>query len=348
MRTLTIGDHEISDETEAYVIAEIGHNHEGDLGKAEELVRAAARAGATAAKLQKRDNRGLYVASMYNQPYTGANSFGATYGEHRAALEFGAAEYEHLMTVAACAGIDFIATAFDAASVDFLAGLGVPAIKLASADLTNTPLLAYAAKVGVPLIVSTGAADPADIVRAVDTILPINSSLALLQCTAIYPAAPADLNLAVITTLRAMFPDLVIGYSGHDSGTAASTIAYALGARVVEKHFTLDRTRPGSDHHFSLEPPDLERLVDDLRSTRASLGSGEKRRLAAELPALHKMGKKLVAARDLPTGHVITPADIAVKSPGDGLPPYLLDELVGRTLCAPLTADESYRFEGVR
>ncbi|KXK61853.1 N-acetylneuraminate synthase [Micromonospora rosaria] len=348
MRTLTIGDREISDTTDAYVIAEIGHNHEGDLATAEKLVRAAARAGATAAKLQKRDNRNLYVPSMYDMPYPGVNSYGATYGEHRTALELGLEEYTHLAKVAAAVGIDFIATAFDAASVDFLAQVGVPAIKIASADLTNTPLLAYAAKVGVPLIVSTGAADLADVVRAVETIVPINANLALLQCTAIYPAVPAELHLAVITTLRETFPDLVIGFSGHDTGTAASTIAYALGARVVEKHFTLDRRGPGSDQHFSLEPPDLERLVRDLRVTRESLGTGEKRRLPAELPALHKMGKKLVAARDLPAGHLLTGADIAIKSPGDGLPPYLLGDLVGRRVRAPMAADESFRSDSTR
>ncbi len=158
-RELTIAGRTISDDTDAYVIAEIGHNHGGDLREAEELLRKAAEAGAHAAKLQKRDNKALFTAKMYNEPYTGRNSFGPTYGTHREALEFGWREYTHLAPLAAELGIDFISTAFDFPSVDFLVELDVPAIKMASADLTNTPLLTYAATTGKPLIVSTGGAD---------------------------------------------------------------------------------------------------------------------------------------------------------------------------------------------
>ncbi|HVK25515.1 MAG TPA: N-acetylneuraminate synthase family protein [Actinokineospora sp.] len=339
MRKLAIADRIIDDSTDPYVIAEIGHNHEGDLGKAEELVRAAAAAGASAAKLQKRDNRALYTRAMFDEPYTGRNSYGPTYGTHREALEFGEAEYRHLAEVAAEVGVDFISTAFDFGSVDFLVGLGVPAIKLASGDLTNVPLLTYAAKTGTPLIISTGAADMVDVRRAVDAILPINPNLAVLQCTAIYPAAPADLNLSVIATYRAAMPEVVIGYSGHDLDADASYIAYALGARVIEKHFTLDRGRPGSDHHFSQEPAQLAELVAGLSHTRELLGSPVKTRDARELPALRKMGKKLVAARPLPKGHVLGEVDVLIKSPGDGTPPYLLERIIGRSLDVALDVE---------
>ncbi len=338
-RELAIADTIISDDTDAYVIAEIGHNHEGDLNKAELLFREAASAGANAAKLQKRDNRSLFTRSMYNEPYTGRNSYGPTYGTHREALEFGWREYAHLARVASEIGIDFISTAFDFASIDFLADLDLAAIKMASADITNTPLLSYAAKTGKPLIVSTGGAQMEDVVRACDTILPLNENVALLQCTSIYPAAPQDLNLSVIKTYRKAFPDLVVGYSGHDDGPELSWVAYALGARVIEKHFTLDRTRPGSDHHFSLEPSGLTELVSGLRRTRAALGSPGKRALPAEAAAIRKMGKKLVAARDLPRGHVLTEDDIAIKSPGDGLRPYMSQQVIGRRLRQPLPAD---------
>ncbi|WP_067478646.1 N-acetylneuraminate synthase family protein [Actinomadura hibisca] len=346
-RKLTIGDHIVSDDTDAYVIAEIGHNHEGDLDKAKELVVRAAEAGASAAKLQKRDNRSLFTASMYDEPYTGRNSYGPTYGAHREALEFGLHEYTELAKVAKDAGIDFISTAFDFASVDFLADLDVPAIKMASADLTNTPLLAYAAKTGKPLVISTGGANMEDVRRAVETILPINPELAVLQCTAVYPAGAADLHLSVIETFRREFPEVVVGFSGHDLGTELSMVAYTLGARVVEKHFTLDRTRPGSDHHFSLEPAQLARLVAGLREARRALGRPEKRQMPSEASALRKMGKKLVAARDLPAGQVLSERDIAIKSPGDGLRPYLIGELVGRTLAEPLAADADLTFEVV-
>ncbi|MFD4371320.1 N-acetylneuraminate synthase family protein [Streptomyces sp. NPDC058486] len=340
MRALTVNGRTISDETDAYVIAEIGHNHEGDLGKAEELVRQAAAAGASAVKLQKRDNRSLYTRAMYDSPYTGRNSFGPTYGAHREFLEFGVHEYTHLQRLSAELGVDFMATAFDFASVDFLAELGVPALKIASGDIRNTPLLAYAAKAGKPLIVSTGGADIEAVRRACGTILPINPELALLQCTATYPAEPEELNLAVLDTYRAEFPETVIGFSGHDLGPWAAWTAYALGARVVEKHVTLDRTAPGSDHTFSLEQADIAELVDGLRRVRRSLGSPDKRVLAAERPAIAKMGKKLVAHRDLPAGHRLTLEDVAIKSPGDGLTPDRLADVVGRPLGRALSADD--------
>ncbi|MFF9345179.1 MULTISPECIES: N-acetylneuraminate synthase family protein [unclassified Streptomyces] len=339
MRALTVNGRTISDETDAYVIAEIGHNHEGDLGKAEELVRQAAAAGASAVKLQKRDNRSLFTRAMFDSPYTGRNSFGPTYGAHREFLEFGAAEYTHLQQLSAELGVDFMATAFDFASVDFLAELGVPAIKIASGDIRNTPLLAYAAKAGKPLIVSTGGADMEAVRRACGTVLPINPDLALLQCTAMYPAEPEVLNLSVLDAYRAEFPETVIGFSGHDLGPWAAWTAYALGARVVEKHVTLDRTAPGSDHAFSMEQPDLAELVDGLRRVRRSLGSREKEVLDGERPAMAKMGKKLVAHRDLPAGHRLTLEDVAIKSPGDGLTPDRLADVVGRPLARPLAAD---------
>ncbi|MEE1739713.1 N-acetylneuraminate synthase family protein [Streptomyces sp. BE147] len=345
MRALTVNDRTISDETDAYVIAEIGHNHEGDLAKAEELVRQAAAAGASAVKLQKRNNRSLYTRAMYDSPYTGRNSFGPTYGAHREFLEFGTHEYTHLQQLSAELGVDFLATAFDFASVDFLAELGVPAIKIASGDIRNTPLLAYAAKAGKPLIVSTGGADMEAVRRACGTVLPINPDLALLQCTAMYPAEPEELNLAVLSTYRAEFPGTVVGFSGHDLGPWAAWTAYALGARVVEKHVTLDRTRPGSDHKFSLEQADMAELVDGLRRVRRSLGGRDKQVLPGERPAINKMGKKLVAQRDLPAGHRLIMEDVAIKSPGDGLTPDRLVDVVGRHLGRPLAADADITLE---
>ncbi|MFD9221623.1 N-acetylneuraminate synthase family protein [Streptomyces sp. NPDC060064] len=342
MRELEISDRRIADDTEAYVIAEIGHNHEGSLEKAEELFRLAAAAGASAAKLQKRDNKVLFTREMYNQPYTGRNSYGATYGAHREFLEFGRDEYLHLAKLAQELGIDFFSTAFDMPSVDFLMEIDLPAIKIASADLTNTPLLAYAAKTGKALVVSTGGGTMDEVRRAVDTILPINDRLALLQCTAVYPAGAEDLHLSVIETYRREFPDVVVGFSGHDLGNEASCLAYAVGARVIEKHFTLDQTRPGSDHHFSLDPPLLADLTASLERTRRTLGSPEKMCSEREAPAVRKMGKKLVAVRDLPAGHTVTAEDVIARSPGDGMKPYRLDEVLGRTLREPLSADGAF------
>jgi sialic acid synthase len=341
MRRLEIDGRVIADESDCYVIAEIGHNHQGDLKRCKELFRAAHEAGAHAVKLQKRDNRSLYTREMYNKPYDNENSFGATYGEHREALEFGRAEYQELQRYALELGITFFATAFDVPSADFLAQLDMPAYKIASGDLRNIPLLQYVASFGKPVIVSTGGATVEDVERAYAAVMPINPQLCILQCTAGYPAAFEELDLRVITTYRESFPDAVIGLSGHDNGIAMAPVAYVLGARVVEKHFTLNRAAKGTDHSFSLEPVGLRKLVRDLQRVRVALGDGEKKVYPSEEGPILKMSKKLVAARDLPTGHVLRAEDVALKSPGDGLPPHMLDVVVGRTLLRPLRADDT-------
>lgn len=343
--TLRIGTHEIGDNTPCYVVAEIGHNHQGSLEKARELFREAKLAGAHAVKLQKRDNRTLYTRAAYEKPYDNENSFGATYGEHREFLEFGLHEYRELQAYAKELGIDFFATAFDIPSADFLEALDVPAYKIASGDLRSTPLLKHVARFGKPMIISTGGALIDDVQRAYDTIMPINPQLAILQCTAGYPAAFEELDLRVITTYRERFPGAVIGFSSHDNGIAMPVAAYMLGARIVEKHFTLNRAMKGTDHAFSLEPLGLRKMVRDLERTYRALGDGVKKIYESERAPILKMGKSLVVARDLPAGHLLRPADIAMKSPGGGIPPYELDNVVGRVTLKPLYEDDFLSFE---
>jgi len=346
VRELVIDGTRISDEDDCYVVAEIGHNHQGSLEKAKDLIRAAKECGANAVKLQKRDNRRLYTREMYDAPYDHENSFGPTYGAHREALELGRDEYLELKRYADELGITLFATAFDHSSVEFLAELDMPAFKIASGDIHNTPLLRHVASVGKPVLLSTGGATLEDVRRAVDAILPLNRSLCLLQCTAAYPAEVEDLNLRAIVTLRHEFPDLVVGLSDHQNGIAMALVAYMLGARVIEKHFTLNHAWKGTDHAFSLMPEGLRKLVRDLRRVPLALGDGVKRPLPCEEPALRKMGKKLVAARDLPAGHVLAASDLEAKSPADGgLKPYELDRLVGRTLARPLLYEEAITFE---
>jgi sialic acid synthase len=343
--TFTIGAHEIGDHTGCYVIAEIGHNHQGSLEKARELFREAKLAGAHAVKLQKRDNKGLYTRAAYNKPYDNENSFGSTYGEHREFLEFGLREYKALQEYAAELGVDFFSTAFDQASADFLKGLDVPAYKIASGDLKSGPLLKHVASFGKPMIISTGGAVLDDVRRAYDTIMPINPRLAILQCTAGYPAAFGELDLGVITTYRREFPDAVIGFSSHDNGISMPVAAFTLGARIVEKHFTLNRAMKGTDHAFSLEPVGLRKMVRDLERTHAAMGNGEKKIYESEKAPIIKMGKSLVVARDLPSGHVLTATDIVMKSPGGGIPPYDLDSVLGRTTLKPLHEDDFLSFD---
>jgi sialic acid synthase len=333
---------DIHDGSDCYVVAEIGHNHQGDVEKAKQLIRSAHEWGVDAVKLQKRSNRTLYTRDFYDQPYDNEFSFGATYGEHREALELDADEYRELQRYARELGITFFATAFDFESADMLAELDVPAFKFASGDLRNTPLQRHVASFGKPMFLSTGGGTIEDVERAVDTILAINDRLCVMQCTAAYPAEVDDLNLSVITTLRERFPELVIGLSDHQNGIAMAVVAYMLGARVIEKHFTLDHALKGTDHAFSLMPDGMRRLVRDLHRIPVALGNGVKRPLPVETKPLEKMGKKLVAARELPAGHVVAEEDVAIKSPADGgLPPYELDRIVGMRLLRPLRADEN-------
>ena len=343
--TIRIGRHEIGDHTACYVIAEIGHNHQGSVQKARELFHEAKLAGAHAVKLQKRDNRGLYTRAAFNKPYDNENSFGATYGEHREFLEFGVKEYQELQQYARELDIDFFATAFDISSADFLTRLDVPAYKIASGDLKSTPLLKHVARAGKPVILSTGGALVDDVQRAYDTIMPMNPQLAILQCTAGYPAAFEELDLRVVEQYRERFAGAVIGYSGHDNGIAMPVAAYVLGARIVEKHFTLNRAMKGTDHAFSLEPVGLRKMVRDLERTYRALGDGAKKIHESEKAPIVKMGKSLVVARNLPPGHVLGPADIVMKSPGGGIPPYELDKVLGRMTLRALYEDDFLSFE---
>ena len=341
MRELVIEGRRIDDDGACYVIAEIGHNHQGDVEKAKDLIRAAKDCGVDAVKLQKRDNRSLFTREFFDAPYDNENSFGPTYGAHREALELDRDAWLELQACARELGVTLFATAFDPPSADFLAELDVPAFKIASADIVNTPLLRHVAALGKPMLVPTGGATLEDVDRAVETILPLNPHLCLLQCTASYPADVSELSLGVITTLRERYPDLVIGLSDHQDGIAMAPVAYMLGARVIEKHFTLSHTWKGTDHAFSLMPEGMRKLVRDLRRTPAAVGDGVKRRYPSEERPLEKMGKKLVAARDLAEGHVLGADDVAIKSPaGGGLPPYEYDAVLGRRLARPLSADQ--------
>lgn len=341
-RHLIVDGFEIHDGSDCYVIAEIGNNHQGDVEQAKQLIRAASECGVNAVKLQKRDNRNLFTSAFYDAPYDNEHSFGATYGEHREALELDPGEWVELQGYAREQGVMLFAAAFDFASADLLAELDVPAFKFASGDLRNTPLLRYVAAFGKPMFLSTGGGEMADVERAVDAILPLNDRLCVLQCTAAYPVATEDLNLNVIPALRERFPELVIGLSDHQNGISMALVAYMLGARVIEKHLTLDHAAKGTDNAFSLMPEGMRKLVRDLRRVPGALGDGVKRPLPVEAKPLEKMGKKLVAARPLEEGQVLAHEDMAIKSPADGgLAPYELDRIVGMRLLRSLQPDEN-------
>ena len=344
MREIVIAGRRIADDTPAFVVAEIGHNHQGSVATCKELIKAAAEAGADAVKLQKRSNRDLFTSEAYEAPYHSEHAFAPTYGEHREALELGWEEYCEVREYAEHLGLVFFATAFDIPSAQFLRRLSVPCFKVASGDLTNIPLIQKIAAYGLPIILSTGGGTPEDVTRAAGAA---GELAVLLQCTAAYPVSATEMNLRVIESYRQQFPDTVVGLSDHYDGIMPAPVAFALGARIFEKHFTLDHNGRGSDHRFSLEPEGLRRMVRDLHRVREALGDGCKRPYESEAAGLQKMAKSLVAARDLPAGYRLTAEDIAYRSPGGGLPPYRDGELIGRILRHDLREHEAIRLEAL-
>lgn len=340
-RELTIAGTRIADDAPCYVIGEIGHNHGGSLERAYDIIEAMAEAGVSAVKLQRRTNRAIYTRALLQRPYEHEHSYGATYGAHREALELSLADTDAAFGFARTFEIGAFATAFDEHAADELMAIGTPAIKIASGDLTNTPFLRHVAQLCVPLILSTGGGTLDDITRAVDTITAYTHQLAILHCTAAYPVHDhAELNLRVIPALRTRFPDYVIGWSGHDTGIAMPVLAYSLGARIIEKHVTLNRTWKGTDQAFSLEPGGVRRMVRDLERARVALGDGIKRVYPSEIKPLEKMRKALVASKPLKAGQVIQRGDLLRKSPNVGIPAYQLDAVVGFTLTRDLAVDE--------
>jgi N-acetylneuraminate synthase/sialic acid synthase len=342
VRELVVDGKVIARDGPAYVIAEIGNNHQGDLEKAKALIHAAKECGVDAVKFQKRENRVLFTRAYYDAPYDNENSYGSTYGEHREFLELPKSDWFELSRYSREEGVAFVSAAFDEPSADLMADLDVGAFKFASGDLLNVPFLRYVAEKGKPMFLSTGGGTLEDIDRAVDAILARNEQLCVLHCTAAYPADVEDLNLSVITALRERYPELVIGLSDHHNGIAMAPVAFMLGARVFEKHFTLNHAWKGTDHAYSLMPDGMRRFVRDLHRVPVALGDGVKRRLPSEERPLEKMGKKLVTTRALPVGHVLSPGDLVAKSPADGgLPPYELDDLIGRALARPLAEEQA-------
>ena len=343
MSELKILEKTINDSSPCFVVAEIGHNHQGNLAVCKKMFEEAKECGVDAVKLQKRDNRSLYTEDFYNSPYNSENAFGPTYGTHREALEFGWDQYVELKDYAKKLGLIFFATAFDLSSADFLKRLGMPCYKIASGDIRNVPLLKHVARFDKPMIISTGGCTVADIKRAYETVSPLNQQFAFLHCTAMYPITDEHedkVNMKMIETLRNLFPELVIGFSDHSNGVLFSTAAYVLGARIIEKHFTLKRTMKGTDQPFSLEPSGMSKLVSYLKRLNIGTGNGVKYFYEEEKPAIRKMDKMIVAARDLSAGDVIGLRDVCLKSPCDGLEPYYLDELIGRRISVFVKKDQ--------
>lgn len=285
-RELTIAGRRIADDEPCYVIAEIGGNHGGDVDVARQMIAEAARCGASAVKFQKRDNATLYSQALLDGPYKNENSYGPTYGTHRAALELSVKGLRALGETAGNVGVSCFSTVFDEQSAGDLADVAL-AFKIASGGLTDEALIRRVATYRKPVLLSTGGGTMEDIDRAVTWLE--TCPHAILHCTASYPLKPEEANLQVIRVLRERYPDTVIGWSTHHPGIALSLIAYAFGARIIEHHFTLNRASKGTDHGFSLEPKGLQTLVEDLEKARIAMGDGIKRFYPSEYEPIAKM-----------------------------------------------------------
>jgi sialic acid synthase SpsE len=341
MRVIHIGGRPVGGDAPCYVIAEAGANHNRDFDIARRLVDAAADAGADAVKFQTYSGAGLYSTKTPRFEYLGG--LGAK-PVHELLDEIALPRdwQPHLAVHCRDRGIEFLSSPFDRAAVDELDAIGVAALKIASFEIVDLGLVRYAAATRRPLILSTGMCTIGEIDEAVRAARDAGGAeLALLQCASLYPAPPNIMNLRAIPALEAAF-GVPAGLSDHTLGTHIAPAAVALGARIVEKHFTLDRTMAGPDHPFAVEPKELTELVARVRDVEAALGDGVKRGPSREeeVEMYTKARRSIVAARAIPAGTRVTADMLCVKRPGTGVAPRFFDAVVGRVASRDIDYDD--------
>ncbi len=325
--TFKIGDFTIGG-SRTFVISEIGNNHNGSLELAKQLVDVSIEAGADCVKFQIRNRAALYRTAPGEE---GSEDLGVEYIQDLLnKVELTNDEHRELREYCRQKGVEYMCTPWDEPSVDVLAGFDVPALKLASADLVNPYLIRKAASLGKPLILSTGMSFEPEIEAAAKLVKSLGVPFALLHCNSAYPAPECDIHLGYIKRLQEIHD--VIGYSGHERGTAITIAAVALGAKVVERHITLDRNMEGPDHAASLEPAEFKALVDGIRQVEQALPWTGPGRLASQGELLNRenLSKSVIAARPIAQGETFTEDSLRVASPGQGLAPYRLPELLGK------------------
>ncbi|MCL4773841.1 MAG: N-acetylneuraminate synthase [Burkholderiaceae bacterium] len=330
-----------------FVIAEAGVNHNGDEALALRLVEVAARSGADAVKFQTFSADRLVRPGAQKAEYQKRETGEGDQQAMLRALEMSEPTHRRLFERCGELGIEFMSTPFDELAADFLVSIGMKRIKVPSGEITNHPFLAYLAAKGLSMILSTGMSTLDEIAEAVDTIStararagfagPLDRVLTILHCTSNYPAACSDANLRAISTI-AQALRLPVGYSDHTLGVAVSTAAVALGATVIEKHFTLDRSLAGPDHRASLEPDELAELVRQIRDVEAALGSPVKAPVASELPVRELVRRSVTTVRAVAAGQSVSGADVALLRPGNGIVPRELDRVVGSRAARDLPA----------
>ena len=324
------------------------------------MISAARHAGVDCVKLQKSSLRDKFNGLALAREYSGPQSWGPTYGEHKAHLELSEQDYRHLQDHAAREGVFFTASAMDSVSASFLERLQVPFVKMGSGDSNNIGLQVEVARRGRPMVVSTGMSSMGQVKTLVSSLTRHTEKVVLLQCTSSYPTSPGDVRLRVMETYRREFPALNIGYSGHEDGIAISVAAAALGATVIERHFTLDRTWRGSDHSCSLEPRQMEMLChhvrnntqfvnlkqlfssQEMKEVEDALEGSEKELLSCELACQAKLGKTIVAKHDIPNNTVISADDVLIKvAEPRGIDPICHDQYIGRITLTDIKSDQS-------
>jgi len=339
-RSLHVGTRRIGPGEPCYVIAEVGINHNGDLAVAKALVDAAVDGGADAVKFQKRKLKETYREEIIDQPRHGEQGL-----QYIVPLliefELTDDQFRELFEYCRSRQITAMCTPWDRASVDFLETCDLAAYKIGSPDLTNFPLIEYVAATGKPMLLSTGMSTEEEVRRTLAFLEQHNAEYALFHCVSTYPAAPEEINLRFMERLRE-WSRRPVGYSGHDTGTAISLAAVAMGARLLERHLTLDRTMRGPDHKASLEPAAFAEQVRALREVELSMGVPHRWITRGETLNRRVLGKSLVAATDIPANTAIARPMLTSKSPGLGLSPQFVDKLVGRRLTRAIVRDEMF------
>lgn len=332
MNRLQIGGRDIGGDAPPFNIAEVGINHNGELELAHAMIAAAKRAGADAVKFQTFTAAEFVNDASLKFTYT---SQGREITESQLSLfqrhEFSPAQWRNIKERCDAEGIIFLSTPQNPRDLDLLLSIGIGAIKIGSDDFNNLPLLRTYAQTGLPILLSCGMADIAEVHYSLQTLGTFDGyPTVLLLCTSQYPTPPEDVNLRKLTTLGSAFPGLLLGFSDHTQGPLASSLAVAMGACVFEKHFTMDNDLPGPDHWFSENPTGLSEWIHAIRTARSMMGSPWVRPTAAEIPMRTLARRSIVALSDIPAGVEFTAENLGLRRPGDGLPGQFLDMMLGR------------------
>ncbi len=337
--SIKIGNKEISQNSPAYIIAEIGNNHNGSMERALKLIDMAVEMGADCAKFQMRELSSVYRSKTLKREEEDLST------EYTLDLldkfELTKEQHKELKDYCDQKGIDYLCTPWDEKSADYLASIGVKAFKIASADMTNLPLIEYLASKKLPIIISTGMSTEEEIQKTIEyTRDSVKAEFAVLHCNSTYPAPLQNINLNYLKTLAQLHP--LVGYSGHERGTSVTLAAVGLGAKIVERHFTLDRLMEGPDHAASLEYDDFRSMIKGIREIEKALGSTRRFLSQGEMINRENLAKSIIAAKDLPEGTVLTREDMLIRSPGQGLSPQMINELVGKTLKRDIKVEDFF------